>query len=476
MSLSRNARRRLALYGGAAFVVIAAFGLPPLLRERAPDVTVRAIDIGELRSREEVRVLREYVGIDSSNPPGRTVETALFWAEKLGCEGIPFEVVGDDPERPIVVARLAGRKRGEALLLLHHMDVFPVGDVADWEHPPFAAEWGTGKLVHYLHGRGTLDMKGQGVADFFAIASLRRDGIVPERDLVFVAEPGEETFTPEVGLGWVVRNRPDLLDGVTDVLNEGGVNESYGGRVLRFGIEVLQKASIGATAVARSEEDLAAFLGLIETKKSAEPFRVLPEVQDFLAFVAPSRSDVWGHHMYDARAAVASGRLGEEVPEVYRALLRDTYYTAPSRRDEGRGGFAAGITATLMPGRSVRGHWEEMQRWAASYRVRLDLLFLTPDSVPAERRGRAWETLHTVLSFDPVEEDADVGPYVLTGSYTNSAWLRAHGFRAYGVSPFAVNILDAYTIHGKNERIYLPGFVDGVARTTRIVREYALAP
>ncbi|MCL4806786.1 MAG: M20/M25/M40 family metallo-hydrolase, partial [Thermoanaerobaculia bacterium] len=240
MSLSRNARRRAALYGSAAFVAIVAFAVPYFLRERAPKITVRAFDREELRTREETRVLREYVGIDSSNPPGRTVETARFWAEKLGCEGIPFEIVGDDPERPIVVARLAGRKRGEALLLLHHMDVYPVGDLAQWEHPPFAAAWGTGDFVNYLHGRGTLDMKGQGVADFFAIASLKRDGIVPERDLVFVAEPGEETFTPEVGLGWVVQNRPDLLEGVTDVFNEGGVNEVYGEHVLRFGIEILQ--------------------------------------------------------------------------------------------------------------------------------------------------------------------------------------------------------------------------------------------
>ena len=475
MSLSRNARRRLALYGGAAVVIAVALALPPILREQAPKITVRPVDLDDLQSREETRMLREYVRIDSSNPPGRTVETARFWAERLGCEGIPFEIVGDDPERPIVVARLAGRRRGEALLLLHHMDVYPPGDLSAWEHPPFAAEWGVDKFVHYLHGRGTLDMKGQGVANFFAIASLRRDGIVPERDLVFVAEPGEETFTPEVGLGWVVENRPDLLEGVTDVFNEGGVNEVYGDRVIRFGIEVLQMATVGTTAWAAREEDLKAFVDSLKARMPLEPFLVLPEVQDFLVFVAPSRSDVWGHFMDDARAAVASGSLGEDLPEVYRALMRDMYYWSTPKPAEGGKGFTADVVGTLLPGRSVRTRWEEMQRWAAPYGVRLSLRFITPDSAPAPRKGRAWETLHTVLALDPVE-NADVGPYVLTGSYTNSAWLRLRGIRTYGVSPFAVNIMDAGTIHGKNERIYLPAFVDGVARTTRIVREYALAP
>jgi acetylornithine deacetylase/succinyl-diaminopimelate desuccinylase-like protein len=395
--------------------------------------------------------------------------------EKLGCEGIPFEIVGSDPERPIVVARLQGRQRGEALLLLHHMDVYPAGDLSVWEIPPFEAGWGTGNFSRYLYGRGTLDMKGQGIADFLAIASLRRDGIVPERDVVFVAEPGEETYTPEVGIGWVLEHRPDLLAGVTDVFNEGGVNEVSGDKVARFGIEVLQKGSVVSLGFADRAEDLKAFTDMLDGKMRAEPYRVIDEVQDFLTFIAPSRSDLWGHFLNDARAAVARGRLGEGIPEVYRALMRDMYYWGePKPVDEGKG-FSAEVVSTLLPGGSVRRRWAEMQEWAARYRVRLELRFVTPDSFPSARKGRAWETLHLVLGLDPVE-DADVGPYVLTGSYTNLSYLRARGMRGYGVSPFAVNIMDAGTIHTKNERIYLPAFVDGVARTTRVVREYALAP
>ncbi len=473
MSLSRNTRRRLALYGGAALVAAAALGGPKLVRSRAPNVEVPSLDLTEMRQHEATRLLREYVGIDSQNPPGRTVETARFWAEKLGCEGIPFEIVGDDPERPIVVARLSGRTRGEALLLLHHMDVFPVGDLSAWDLPPFAAADGVGDLVQYVCGRGTLDMKGQGIADFLAIASLRRDGVVPERDVVFVAEPGEETYTPEIGVGWVLEHRPDLLAGVTDVLNEGGVNEVVGDDIARFGIEVLQKSSVIATAHARDESALRALQDLLERKMSEEPFRVLDEVQDFLAFVGPSRSDLWGHHMNDARSAVASGKLAEGIPEVYRSLFRDMYYWGEPKRAATGGGLSMDLVATLLPGRSVRARWEEMERWAAPLGVRLTLRHLTPDSVPAERRGRAWETLQTVLALDP-DEDADVGPYVLTGSYTNLSYLRARGIRCYGVSPFAVNLLDAVTIHSKNERIRLPAYLEGVERTKRVVREYAL--
>lgn len=475
MPLSRNARRRLALYGGAAFIAALLLAVPPFVKSRAPRVVVPEFDIGELRSREATRLLREYVRIDSSNPPGRTVETARFWAEKLGCEGIPFEIVGSDPERPIVVGRLAGRQRGEALLLLHHMDVTPAGDLSKWDFPPFGGIDGTGSFGNYVCGRGTIDMKGQGIADFLAIASLRRDGLVPERDLVFVAEPGEETLTPEIGLGWVMEHRPDLIAGVTDVFNEGGVNEVSGDRIDVFGIEVLQKAAIMATADAANEKDLKAFTDSLEARMVAEPFRVLDEVQDFLAFVSPSRSDLWGHPMNDTRLAVRNGRLGEEIPEPYRALMRDMYYSGRPAPAPGGKGFTTDIVATLLPGHSARGRWEEMQVWATGHRVRLRLRHLTSDSVPTARKGRAWETLLTVLALDPVE-DAEVGLYVLTGSYTNSSYLRARGLRAFGVSPFAVNIFDARAVDNENERIYLPAYIDGVDRTARIVREYALAP
>jgi hypothetical protein len=475
MGLSRNTRRRLALYGGAALLAALLFSMAPLVKSRVPRVEVPSFDIQELRFREATRLLREYVRIDSSNPPGRTVETARFWAEKLGCEGIPFEIVGDDPERPIVVARLAGRRTGEALLLLHHMDVTPAGDLSKWDYPPFGGTDGTGSFGNYVCGRGTIDMKGQGIADFLAIASLVRDGLVPERDLVFVAEPGEETLTPEIGLGWVMDHRPDLIAGVTDVFNEGGVNEVSGDRIDVFGIEVLQKAAILAAADADKKEDLEALADSLEATMLAEPFQVLDEVQDFLAFVSPSRSDLWGHPMNDTRLAVRTGRLGEEIPEPYRALMRDMYYSGTPAPAPGGKGFTTDIVATLLPGRSVRGRWEEMQTRATRYRVRLRLRHLTPDSVPTPRKGRAWETLLTVLALDPVE-DAEVGLYVLTGSYTNSSYLRLKGLRAFGVSPFAVNIFDARTVDNPNERIFLPAYIDGIDRTARVVREYALAP
>ena len=160
-------------------------------------------------------------------------------------------------------------------------------------------------------------MKGQGIADFLAIASLRRDGLVPERDLVFVAEPGEETFTPEVGIGWVFEHRPDLLEGVTDVFNEGGVNEVSGDRIARFGIEVLQKAAVVATADAAREEDLKAFADFLDGE--------------------------------DERGALPRPRRGPGLPRLRRALALGPLGPPDERYAVGRPGAAASARRSRSP-------------------------------------------------------------------------------------------------------------------------------
>lgn len=51
-----------------------------------------------------------------------------------------------------------------------HTDVVPPGDIADWTHPPFAAEIADGRLW----GRGAVDMK-SGVAAFVTAAIAYRE-------------------------------------------------------------------------------------------------------------------------------------------------------------------------------------------------------------------------------------------------------------------------------------------------------------
>ncbi len=476
--LSRNARRRLALYGGAAFFALAVLGTLWYLRrlERRGGVPVRdlAAEAKADLDLEPARLLREYLRIDTTNPPGPTRKAAEFLTRLIDCEGIPWEITGGDPERPILVARLTGSTPEGAIVLLSHMDVVPPGDLSKWVKPPFAAEIGTDRYDrHYLYGRGALDMKSQTIAYIMALAALRQAGIVPRRDIVFVAESGEETFDPWLGMAWLQAHRPDLLRGVTDVLNEGGVNEVVTTDVERYGIEVMQKAIVSDFVEARSKEELEAFRQFLEEKDKALPVRLDPTARAFMRFIAPSRSDVWGRLMLGADGLVLTPGFLKEVPEVYRSLLKDMIYEdrvepLPS------GGFSMRVVRTLLPGSSVKTNEDELSGWARDRGLKVRRHFVSEDSVASPASGRAFDIVERVLSLDPVS--APVGIYILNGFYTTSSYVRAHGLRAYGVSPFHVNIVDGARIHNPNERISLPAFIEGIERMKRIVLELATAP
>ena len=186
----------------------------------------------------------------------------------------------------------------------------------------------------HLYGRGTLDMKAQTIANVLALAALVRAGVVPRRDIVFVAESGEETYDESLGMVWLLDHRPDLLQGVTDVFNEGGVNEVKTQRVERFGIEVMQKAILSVDVLSKERKPLEDFGAFLKSEDEREPIRVVPAVREFLRFIAPSRSDVWGRRMMGEAEKLGPGtEFWQYVPEVYRSLLKDSIYVGKIEKD-----------------------------------------------------------------------------------------------------------------------------------------------
>lgn len=169
----------------------------------------------ELRD-EVVELTRELIRIDTSNPPGGEAPAAELLAERLGEAGAECELVGPDPGRLNMIARVRGRGSGPSLLLMAHTDVVPALG-AGWSVPPFAGTLRDGLIV----GRGAADMKGELGARAVALAALARRAEPPAGDVVLVAEADEERNTADVGMSWLVRERPDLVS--TDfALNEGG--------------------------------------------------------------------------------------------------------------------------------------------------------------------------------------------------------------------------------------------------------------
>src|SRR5262249_38353229 len=134
-----------------------------------------------------VRHLAELIRIDTTNPPGRETPAAEYLGDLFDQAGLAPVLVGAEPERKNVVARLQGTGEKPPLLLAAHLDVVPAEPSA-WTHPPFSGEIHDG----YLWGRGAIDMKQMAVMSALVLIRLKEEGIRPKRDLIFAGVADEE--------------------------------------------------------------------------------------------------------------------------------------------------------------------------------------------------------------------------------------------------------------------------------------------
>src|SRR2546425_1562975 len=142
------------------------------------------------REDETMRHFQALVRLDTSNPPGNEVLVTDYLKQVLEKEGISVQIFASEPSRPNLVARIRGNGRKPPILYMGHTDVVTV-DPKKWTFPPFSATRNGG----YVYGRGALDDKPHVVAGLMMLLELKRLDVALDRDVIFLAESGEEGTT-----------------------------------------------------------------------------------------------------------------------------------------------------------------------------------------------------------------------------------------------------------------------------------------
>ena len=115
-----------------------------------------------------VTFLQDFTRIDTSNPPGDTRAGAAFIGAFLDAARLPYRRIAPQEAMPNLVATTRFDRPGRHLVLNGHIDVFPIGDRAEWTRDPLSGDVVDGRL----HGRGTVDMKCGTTASIFTYAYL----------------------------------------------------------------------------------------------------------------------------------------------------------------------------------------------------------------------------------------------------------------------------------------------------------------
>jgi acetylornithine deacetylase/succinyl-diaminopimelate desuccinylase-like protein len=193
---------------------------------------------------ETLRHFQALVRMDTSDPPGNERPAADYLKRVLEGEGIPVQIFEKQPGRPNVVARLKGNGRKRPLLIMGHMDVVNV-DPKKWTHAPFGAERDDG----YIYGRGTIDDKDNLTAALMTLLTLKRNLVPLDRDVILLAEAGEEGNT-WLGIEHVVNEHFDAIDAEYCLAEGGGVTRK-GGKVQYASVETAEKVPNSIDLVAR---------------------------------------------------------------------------------------------------------------------------------------------------------------------------------------------------------------------------------
>lgn len=172
--------------------------------------------------------------LDTSSPPGRETQAVEYLSNVLKKEGIAVEIYASEPDRANLVARIKGNGRKRPLLIMGHTDVVTV-DPTKWTHPPFGAVRDGG----YIYGRGTIDDKDNLVASLMVMLTLKRQNVLLDRDVIFVAESGEEGGS-NVGASFLTSAHLPTID-AEYCFAEGGSVRIEGGQARFAAIQTLEK-------------------------------------------------------------------------------------------------------------------------------------------------------------------------------------------------------------------------------------------
>ncbi|PHX94294.1 MAG: peptidase M20, partial [Pedosphaera sp.] len=183
---------------------------------------------------ETITNLSAFIRVDTVNPPGNETRGAQFLKAILDREGIPSEILALEPARGSLVARLKGNGKKKPLLLMGHTDVVGV-EREKWTVEPFAGIVKDG----WVYGRGALDDKGMTSAFLEIFLLLHRHKVPLDRDVILLAESGEEGTT-HVGIDFLVAKHWDKI-ACEYALNEGGRIHEVGGKVTYVGVSTTEK-------------------------------------------------------------------------------------------------------------------------------------------------------------------------------------------------------------------------------------------
>lgn len=441
-------------------------------------------------SDQEARaILKQLIEINTTDSVGSVSLAAEAMAARLRAAGFPEKdviVAGPSDRKKNLVVRYHGSGQNKPVLFLGHLDVVEALR-SDWTTNPFELVEKDG----FFYGRGTQDMKEGDAILMMAFLRLKREGFVPNRDLILALTADEEGGTAN-GVDWLLKEHKDWIDAQYCINLDGGEFEKLKGQRVLAGLQASEKVyadfqlettNPGGHSSVPGPENAIYELAAALTKLQSFSFPV--EINEITRnYFKHSATLTTGALAADLRGAAEEPPDQEAIKQLsanpyYNSLLRTTCVAtllsgghAPNALPQTA---RANVNCRIFPGEDPQEVGKTLERVVANRKVKISLvpekttdgklipIVAVPPSPLLPEVTTTFE--RTLASLWP---GLPVVPTMSTGA-TDGKYLRIAGIPTYGIACMFFDMEDDRA-HGKDERIELQEYYDGVEFGYRFIK------
>jgi acetylornithine deacetylase/succinyl-diaminopimelate desuccinylase-like protein len=461
------------------FVLCWQLAVSPLLRGQSREETNRL-------ARE---IFQQLIEINTTNSVGNVTTAAEAMAVRLRGAGFAPEdvlIAGPNDRKKNLVARFRGTGKRKPLLFIGHLDVVEARR-EDWTTDPFQFIEKDG----YFYGRGTEDMKEGDAMLVTNLIRLKKEGFAPDRDLIVALTADEEGGTAN-GIDWLLREHRDLIDAEYCINLDGGEFEKDKGKLLSAAIQASEKVYVDFQFESRNPGGHSS----VPSPDNAI-YHLSAALSRLQSFSFPLEINEITRNYFARTAALTSGQLSADLKLVaqqapdqaaVQRISKDPYFNSLLHTTcvatMLSGGHApnalpqtarANVNCRIFPGEEPGEVLKTLQRVAADPKVSVTIVSQTsadgkpiavvsvpPSPLLPELTKAMEQTIATMWPGLPLVATMSTGA-------TDGKYLRIAGIPTYGIACMFYE-LDDNRAHGKDERVGVQDFYEGVEFNFRLLK------
>lgn len=428
---------------------------------------------------KSIELLKKLIQFKTINPPGACLECIKYLESVCSDEGIDNEIHVLPNERGVFTATIKGSDTSlEPIILLSHIDVVPANEDG-WVASPFSAEEKDG----FIYGRGALDMKCLTAMELASLIYIKRNNIIPKRDIILVAHGDEET-EGEYGAKWYCENHLSVrkpyailnegVYGMKDVLFKGSLFPIEVGQKFGIKVRLTAKMNSGLGSIPEnnySTKNLVTALNKVLNYKPS--IDIKNEINEYFKCIAKYKKFPESLILKNLDKKVFLN-IFDKIASTNALLNAHIRTTIALTQMDGGSSDAHGVVPSeasavldvrMLPETDYIKTFEKIKEIVDDDNIEVEII-----KQPFVSKTSNFNTDPYRVLKESIQNEfpgAEIVPYISIGA-SDSRYFRNQGIDCYGIIPV---LLDDYSdiIHCANERVS----IENMRRATRVVANFA---